>query len=46
MSRGFEQIADDACGDNLFSSPQPVNAQPKAEEKPEAKPDEKPAAPN
>ena len=26
MSRGFEQIADDACGDNLFSSPQPANA--------------------
>jgi len=46
MSRGFEQIADDACGDNLFASPQPVNAQPKAEEKPEPKPEEKPAAPN
>ena len=41
MSRGFDQIADDSCGDNLFSSPQPVNAQPKGDEKP--KPDEKPA---
>ena len=37
MSRGFDRIADDACGDNLFSSPQPANApapQPKADEKP------------
>jgi hypothetical protein len=36
LSRGFEQIADDACGDNLFSSPQPASApaQPKPEEKP------------
>ena len=39
LSRGFEQIADDSCGDNLFSSPQPVSA-------PAPKPDEKPAAPN
>ena len=40
LSRGFEQIADDACGDNLFSSPQPARApaQPKT--------DDKPAAPN
>jgi hypothetical protein len=40
LSRGFEQIADDACGDNLFSSPQPASApaQPKT--------DDKPAAPN
>jgi len=37
LSRGFEQIADDTCGDNLFSSPQPVSA-------PAQKPDEKPAA--
>ena len=43
LSRGFERIADDACGDNLFTSPQPVNAQPQVEEKPEAKPGEKPA---
>ena len=41
MSRGFDRIADDSCGDNLFSSPQPANAQPKGDEK--AKPDEKPA---
>src|ERR1044072_3021413 len=38
MSRGFDHIADDSCGDNLFSSPQPANApapaQPKADEKP------------
>ena len=37
VSRGFDRIADDACGDNLFSSPQPANApapQPKADEKP------------
>ena len=36
MSRGFDRIADDACGDNLFSSPQPASApaQPKADEKP------------
>ena len=38
LSRGFDRIADDACGDNLFSSPQPANApapaQPKADEKP------------
>ena len=40
MSRGFDRIADDSCGDNLFSSPQPVNAQPKGDEK---KADEKPA---
>ena len=33
-------LADDSCGDNLFSSPQPVNAQPKGDEK---KADEKPA---
>ena len=40
LSRGFEQIADDACADNLFSSPQPASApaQPKT--------DDKPAAPN
>ena len=41
MSRGFDRIADDSCGDNLFSSPQPVSAQPKGDEKPKA--DEKPA---
>lgn len=40
MSRGFDRIADDSCGDNLFSSPQPANApapeQPKTDEKPAA----------
>ena len=39
LSRGFDRIADDACGDNLFSSPQPATApapQPKADEKPAA----------
>ncbi|HKS63096.1 MAG TPA: hypothetical protein VJT13_15445 [Xanthobacteraceae bacterium] len=41
MSRGFDRIADDNCGDNLFSSPQPANAQTKPDEKPKA--DEKPA---
>ena len=33
LSRGFERIADDSCGGNLFSSPQPASAP-----KPEAKP--------
>ena len=33
LSRGFDQIADDSCGGNLFSSPQPASA-PKLEEKP------------
>ena len=41
LSRGFEQIADDACGDNLFSSPQPASAPPA-----QPKTDDKPAAPN
>ncbi len=41
MSRGFDRIADDSCGDTLFSSPQPVNTQPKVDEKPKA--DDKPA---
>lgn len=40
VSRGFDRIADDSCGDNLFSSPQPATApapaQPKADEKPAA----------
>ena len=38
MSRGFDHIADDACGDNLFSSPQPASAAPppKADETPAA----------
>jgi serine/threonine-protein kinase len=41
ISRGFERIADDGCGDNLFSAPQPASAAPAA------KPDEaKPATPN
>jgi serine/threonine-protein kinase len=36
MSRGFDRIAEDGCGDNLFASPQPANAPapPKADEKP------------
>jgi hypothetical protein len=38
VSRGFERIADDGCGDNLFTPPQPASAAPK--------PEEKPAAPN
>ncbi len=38
VSRGFERIADDGCGDNLFTAPQPASAAP-AEQKPaEAKP--------
>ena len=42
VSRGFERIADDGCGDNLFTTPQPASATP-AEPKPA---DVKPAAPN
>jgi len=42
LSRGFERIADDGCGDNLFTAPQPASATPAA-----PKPDEaKPAKPN
>jgi serine/threonine-protein kinase len=37
ISRGFERIADDGCGDNLFTAPQPASA-------PAAKPEE-PAPP-
>jgi len=40
VSRGFERIADDGCGDNLFTTPQPASASPAP------KPDEKPATPN
>ena len=41
ISRGFDRIADDGCGDNLFSTPQPASAAPAA------KPDEpKPGKPN
>lgn len=37
VSRGFERIADDGCGDNLFTTPQPASVP--AEQKPaEAKP--------
>jgi hypothetical protein len=39
VSRGFERIADDGCGDNLFTTPQPASAEPKPA-------DPKPAAPN
>jgi serine/threonine-protein kinase len=42
VSRGFERIADDGCGDNLFTTPQPASATP-AEPKPA---DARPAAPN
>ena len=28
ISRGFERIADDGCGDNLFTAPQPTSAAP------------------
>ena len=38
VSRGFERIADDGCGDNLFTTPQPASAAPA--------PAEKPATPN
>src|SRR5215218_1167183 len=42
ISRGFERIADDGCGGNLFTAPQPVSAP--AGQKPEAKPaDARPA---
>ncbi len=36
VSRSFERIADDGCGDNLFTAPQPASAPaaPKPEEKP------------
>jgi serine/threonine-protein kinase len=40
ISRGFERIADDGCGDNLFTAPQPASATPAG------KPEEKPATPN
>ena len=40
VSRGFERIADDGCGDNLFTAPQPASAAPAA------RPEEKPATPN
>jgi hypothetical protein len=42
VSRGFERIADDGCGENLFTPPQPV-ATPPAEYSPT---DDKPAKPN
>jgi len=41
ISRGFERIADDGCGDNLFTTPQPASAAPAA-----PKPEERPARPN
>jgi serine/threonine-protein kinase len=40
VSRGFERIADDGCGDNLFTTPQPASASPAP------KPEEKSATPN
>jgi hypothetical protein len=39
-SRGFERIADDGCGESLFTPPQPASAPE------EPKPDAKPAQPN
>ena len=40
ISRGFERIADDGCGDNLFTTPQPASATtaPKPDEAKPAKP--------
>ena len=41
VSRGFERIAEDGCGDNLFTTPQPASAgaaAPKPEETKPAKP--------
>ena len=38
ISRGFERIADDGCGDNLFTAPQPTSAAPAAPKPEEAKP--------
>jgi hypothetical protein len=47
MSRTFERIADDACGESVFTHPQPVSNASKPDEKPASeKPAEKPAAPN
>src|SRR5256885_4385479 len=43
ISRGFERIADDGCGDNLFTAPQPASAATPAAPKPE---EGKPAKPN
>jgi len=47
MSHAFERIADDACGESVFTHPQPVASTPKAEENAaEQKPAEgKPAQP-
>lgn len=42
MSRAFERIADDACGESVFNHPQPVSNAPAPDEKPA----EKPAGPN
>ena len=50
MSHAFERMADDSCGESVFTHPQPIANAPKPEEqKPEAKPaqekrEEKPAA--
>jgi len=44
ISRGFERIADDGCGGNLFTAPQPASAGPAAPKPEEAKPPE--AKPN
>ena len=38
ISRGFERIADDGCGDNLFSAPQPASATSATPKPEEAKP--------
>jgi serine/threonine-protein kinase len=42
VSRGFERVADDGCGGNLFTAPQPASATPTAPKVEETKP----AAPN
>jgi hypothetical protein len=38
ISRGFEHIAQDGCGDNLFTTPQPASPTPAAPKPDEAKP--------
>jgi serine/threonine-protein kinase len=45
MSGSFERIADDACGDSVFTHPQPASDQQPAAQPPAAKPEEKPASP-
>ena len=42
MSRAFERVADDSCGESVFTHPQPAAKTPPPENKPEEKPAEKP----